>query len=273
MRLRRLPWFMLVMSLALVSSAQPKKRTKQPAKKEAVTKSEEDPLVAGDKPSAGTATEKPAEKSAADKGAGEKSAADKAPAGETSGNADDLGEAPPKQTGAGASKLSPLTPEPGEFPTSNVSPPPPSYDKLLAQIAALRSRVAAITTTLYKSKLRVNVVTEGDDAAVAGFVVTLDDGVVYTAPERFSPSEPQVVYFHAVAPGQHVVGVEVERYDARNRQYRTFQSSKFTLIVPENKTLEARVRVLDDSDMADDFPDDEDGEYDLRVRLRALVVE
>jgi hypothetical protein len=103
--------------------------------------------------------------------------------------------------------------------------------------------------------------------------VTLDGGIVYTAPDRFSPSEPQVVYHHAVAPGQHVVGVEVERYDARNRQYRTYQTSKFTVVVPENQTLEATVMLEDDSDMAEDFPDDQDGEYDLRVRLRAQVLE
>ena len=83
----------------------------------------------------------------------------------------------------------------------------------------------------------------------------------------------QVVYHHAVAPGQHVVGVEIERFDGRNRQYRTFQTSKFTVVVPENQTLDASVMLEDDSDMAEDFPDDQDGEYDLRVRLRAQVLE
>ncbi len=264
MRFRRLPWFVVVMSLALAASAQPKKRGQAPAKKEAAAKAEAD---------AAPATSKPADAAPeASKPAAEKASTEK-PAAESPGSSTDLGEAPPKQTGGGENKLSPLTPEPGEFPTPGVSPPPPSYDKLLAQIAALRSRVAAITTTLYKSKLRVSVQSEGDDAALSGFGITLDDGVVYTAPDRFSPSDPQVVYFHAVAPGQHVVGVEVERYDARNRQYRTFQISKFTVIVPENQTIDASIVVEDDSDMAEDFPDDQDGEYDLRVRLRAQVAE
>jgi len=44
-------------------------------------------------------------------------------------------------------------------------------------------------------------------------------------------------------------------------------------VVPENQTLEATVMLEDDSDMAEDFPDDQDGEYDLRVRLRAQVAE
>ena len=146
-------------------------------------------------------------------------------------------------------------------------------DKLLADIAALRSRVAAVTTTLFSSKLRVVVELDGDDARVQSFKITLDDGIVYAAPDRFTAGDPQVVYEHAVASGHHVVGVEIERYDARNREYRTFQTSKFSIVVPESKRLETSFTVEDDSDMADDFPSDQDGEYDLHVRLRAQVID
>jgi hypothetical protein len=187
---------------------------------------------------------------------------------------DDLGAPPPKPTGdAPAVRRSPLTPEPGEFPTAAPKPPPVAYERLLADIAALRSRVAAVTTTLFSSKLRVLVGVEGDDARVASFRVTLDDGVIYAAAERFGGDEPQVVYEHAVAPGHHMIGVEIERYDARNRAYRTYQTSKFAIVVPESQKLETSFRIQDDSDMADEFPDDQDGEYDLRVRLRAQVLD
>lgn len=196
------------------------------------------------------------------------------PSSGAAASGDDLGPPPPKAAeGPAAARRSPLTPEPNEFPTGAPKPPPVAYDKLLADIAALRSRVASVTTTLFSSKLRVLVEVEGDDARVASFRVTLDDGVVYAAPERFSADQPQAVYEHAVAPGHHMLGVEIERYDARNRQYRTYQSSKFSIVVPEGKRLESSLRIEDDSDMADDFPSGEDGEYDLRVRLRAQVVD
>jgi hypothetical protein len=186
---------------------------------------------------------------------------------------DDLGAPPPKGGAEStAQRKSPLTPEPNEFPQGAPKPPPVAYDKLLADIAALRSRVAAVTTTLFSSKLRVLVGVEGDDARIASFRVTLDDGIVFAAADRFGSDEPQVVYEHAVAPGHHMLGVEIERYDARNREYRTWQSSKFSIVVPESKRLESSFRIHDGSDMADDFPDDQDGEYDLRVRLRARVV-
>lgn len=205
--------------------------------------------------------------------------ADKAPAAgdanPPSGSVDDLGAPPPKDVAEQKpeQKPSPLTPAPAEFPSGAAKPPPFEYDKLLGDIAALRSRVAALTTTLFASKLRVVVETKGEDARLASFNVTLDDGVVFAAPERFSAEDERTVYEHAVAPGHHVVGVEIERYDARNKDYRTWQSSRFSVIVPESKLVDTHLTIVDDSDMAEDFPDDADGEYDLRVKLRARVVE
>jgi hypothetical protein len=203
--------------------------------------------------------------------------ADRAAAAESAApaGADDLGAPPPKEVAEQKpeQKPSPLTPAPAEFPSGVAKPPPFEYDKLLGDIAALRSRVAALTTTLFASKLRVVVETKGDDARLASFNVTLDDGVVFSAPERFSAEDERVVYEHAVAPGHHVVGVEIERYDARNKEFRTWQSSRFSVVIPESKLVDTHLTIVDDSDMAEDFPDDADGQYDLRVKLRARVVE
>jgi len=199
---------------------------------------------------------------------------DGAAAGAPAAPADDLGEPPPPAVEQKeGTKPSPLTPAPGEFPKGTALPPPPDYDKLLASIAALRSRIAAVTTTLYSSKLRVVFSAEGEDAQIANLKVTLDGGVVFVAPDRFSAEEPRVVYEHAVAPGHHVIGIEIERHDVRGRQFRTFQSSKFTVVVPESKQLEADVLLEDDSDMGEEFPDGEDGEYELGASLRARVIE
>lgn len=185
-----------------------------------------------------------------------------------------LDEPPPprsdKATGPG---ISPLTPEANELPPSAPKASPEILDKLMADIATLRGRVAALTTSLFSSKLRVSVRTGGDDARIQGFVITLDEGVVYRAQAGFIAEDDKIVYEHAAAPGNHVVGIEVERQDTRGASFKTWQVSRFAIQIPERKTLEASVRVEDDSDMADDFPDDHDGEYELNVRLRAKVVE
>jgi hypothetical protein len=252
---KRLVLLSLLACSSLVSAA-----SGQPGKKAVATKEEA-------KPDAGKGAKVEPDK--ADKPvAGGDSAA-------TGAGPDDLGAPPPKDVAEQKpeQKPSPLTPKPEEFPSGTAKPPPFEYDKLLGDIAALRSRVAALTTTLFASKLRVVVETKGDDARLTSFNITLDDGVVFAAPDRFSAEDERTVYEHAVAPGHHVVGVEIERYDARNKEYRTWQSSRFSVIIPESKLVDAHLKIIDDSDMADDFPSDADGEYDLRVKLRARVVE
>jgi hypothetical protein len=214
------------------------------------------------------APQKPAEeapKTAADGGA--------APAGDRP--TDDLGAPPPRPAGAVDPKTrgSALNPRPDELPDGGIAPPPPDYDRLLGDIAALRGRVAALATTLFASKLRVLLRTDGEHARITRLSVLLDGGVVYTAPARFSAEDDKVVFEHAVAPGHHVLGIEVERSDTRSVQYTSAQTTKLSIVIPEGKLVEASIVLEDDSDMAEDFPEDQDGEYELAVRMRARIVE
>jgi hypothetical protein len=224
-------------------------------------------LVALAQPKKGGKAAKPAEAAAAAQADGGTGAAAEAD--------DDLGPPPPKGAPRSDRRTSesPLNPLPDEFPDGSVAPPAGEYDRVLGDIATLRSRAAALTKTLFKSKLRVKLTTDGDHSRITKLVITLDDGVVFTAPERFRADDGRVVYEHAVAPGHHVLGVEIERYDVRGREYTTWQASKMSIVVPENKLLSAELELEDDSDMAVDFPDDQDGEYELNVSLRARVID
>lgn len=249
------------------AAAQPRRARAAKAPKEVATKPAPAKPAPAEADTATTSTE-PASPAASDAAEG-----DTSPSAEAAESDADLGEPPPAtQQGEGGTKLSPLTPNPDEFPEGGPAPPPADFDRLLGDIAALRSRVAALTTTLFKSRLRVIVETRGDEARIESLAVTLDDGVVFSAPERFSAEDERVVYEHAVAPGQHVLGLDVERYDARRREYRSWQASKFSLLVPDGQTVEAHFVLEDDSEMGVDFPEDQDGEYELGVRLRARVV-
>ncbi|HXK18986.1 MAG TPA: hypothetical protein VNG33_14340, partial [Polyangiaceae bacterium] len=160
---KRLALLSLLACASLVGAA-----PAQPGKKAAAPKEEA-------KPDAAKAAAK-AEPDKADKPVGGGEAA-------TGSGSDDLGAPPPKNVNElkPEKKPSPLTPKPEEFPSGVAKPPPFEYDKLLGDIAALRSRVAALTTTLFASKLRVVVETKGDDARLTSFNITLDDGVVFAA--------------------------------------------------------------------------------------------
>jgi hypothetical protein len=180
---------------------------------------------------------------------------------------------PPADVGDGGVKPSPLNPAAQEMPASSSvdAGVPLDYDRLLADIAALRARVAAVSDNLYQSRIAIAVQTDGDHLRVARLAVSLDDGIVYTAPPTFNASDMTVVYDHAVAPGRHAVTLDVDRKDDRDEAFRTSQRNRFTVDVPRDNKVAVQVKILDDSSMGGDFPSDKSGKYDLRFKVKAVA--
>jgi len=177
--------------------------------------------------------------------------------------------------GDGGVKLSPLNPTAPEMPPLNAAAPAVSstvdYDRLIGDIAALRARVAAVGDALFVARIALAVETDGSHARVGRLVVSLDDGVVYTAPTSFRADEPTLVYDHAVAPGRHAVTVDVDRRDDRDETFKDAQHARFIVDVPTDSKLAVTLRLGDDSNMGGNFTSDRSGKYDLRVRMKAVA--
>ncbi len=217
---------------------------------------------------------------AADGGAGENpygdesaSAAAAAPSAASNMAASDAGPPSPPiahiDLGDGGIKPSPLNPTAAELPPQTSAPPVADYDKLLGDVSALRARVAAVTDTLFRSRIAIALEADGSHAKIGRLTVSLDDGVVYTAPTSTSFDGMTPLYDHGVAPGRHAVIVDVDRKDDRDDTFRTSQRSRFLVDVPKDQRLELKIEIDDDSTMGKNFPSDHSGRYDLRVRAKA----
>jgi hypothetical protein len=172
--------------------------------------------------------------------------------------------------GDGGIRPSPLNPAPNEFAQGiDAGAPTVDYDKLVGDISALRARVAAVGDNLFHSRIAIQVRTDGDHGRIGRLVVSLDDGAIYTAPPNFKADDWQDIYSHALAPGRHAITVDVDRKDDRNDGFRNSQRSRFTVEVPRDQELAVQIKIGDDSNMGKDFPGDKEGNYDLRVRLKA----
>ena len=193
----------------------------------------------------------------------------------SSGGTSDAGPAPTPVTkpelGDGGIKPSPLNPAANELsgPIA-VDGGAVDYDRMLGDIAALRARVAAVSDTLFHARVAVTVETDDNHAKIGKLAISLDDGIVYTAPANFHADDATVVYSHAVAPGRHAITIEVERKDDRNDAFRNSQKSRFIVDVPKDEELTVDVRIWDESTMGGDFPGDRSGRYELRVRAKAV---
>jgi len=178
---------------------------------------------------------------------------------------------PPGPAPAPAPPPSPLNPSPSEFPAPGAATPSPDLEALMSRVTALRSRIAALGAALFASKLRIELRTASESVRIKGLRVSLDGGVVYTAPAQAVFEQPQLVYEHPVAAGPHVIAVELERQDLRQPEYSTWQSSRFVVVVPERRLLWTRLELEGDSTMGEDFAEDQAGRYELGVRLDAEV--
>jgi hypothetical protein len=165
---------------------------------------------------------------------------------------------------------SPLNPVAAEFPPQT-PPPPPDYDALLADVSALRARVAVVTDTLFQSRILITLEASGSHAKIGKLAVSLDDGVVYSAPPSASFRDEARLYEHGVSPGRHAVVVDVDRKDDRDDTFRTSQRSRFVVDVPKDQELTFALYLDDDSTMGADFSSDHAGHYDLRVRAKATA--
>jgi hypothetical protein len=175
-------------------------------------------------------------------------------------------------TGDGGVKSSPLTPAPNEFPTANPladAGVTVDYDKIMGDIAALRARAAAVGDTLFHSRIAISLETDGSHAKIGRLVVSLDDGPVYTAKPDFRADDMSPIYAHALAPGRHALSIDIDRKDDRNDGFKSSQRSRFIVDVPRDQELSVELQVDDDSSMGKDFPSDQSGRYDLRVRMKA----
>jgi len=219
------------------------------------------------RPSHGGAKPKPTASATSEPPPDDKSAATSNPVPQAS--SPDAGAIPAPDDLSGGGRLSPLNPTASEF--SDAGPPTSSldYDRLLAEISSLRARVAAVSDTLFHSRIAIAIETRGEHGRVAALSVAVDDGVVWTAPGGFRADDPVIVYEHAVAPGHHAVTVDIERRDDRESTFRAAQRSRFIVDVPTDQKLSFRLKLGDDSSMGGDFPADKRGEYDLRVQAWA----
>src|SRR6185369_7685187 len=158
------------------------------------------PPAAKPPPAAPAPRPEPAE----DKSKGDdKPAAAEAPVpGSANESAPEPAQGPKTTFGDGGVRSSPLNPRPEEFPDGGVVSTPADLDKILGDIATLRARVAAIGDTLFKSRVVLKIETRGDHAKIGKLAVSLDDGIVYTAPPNFFADDETTIYDHAVAPGR-----------------------------------------------------------------------
>jgi hypothetical protein len=196
--------------------------------------------------------------------------------------------APAPPPAADASPLS-VTPaaEPAPAPAADPAPAPNAADEAATQdaqavreelstvmdsLVSARARAALLGKSLFKTRVRVQLVNDAADDQVLGKVaLSLDGNPIYRGDGSALNPEGAKLFEGYAAPGPHVLTVEIEQRAREDDAYRYRQTSSLRFVVPRGTLTDLKLILDDDSDIAEDFADDDEGEYDVRLRLEVTA--
>lgn len=199
--------------------------------------------------------------------------------GETPPAAQLEGEGEPPPDGETAP---PPTEEPSEQPTAEFDPgpAPPDVSPIRADYVALmddlvqaRMRVHALGSELFRTRITVDLQDRtGDSVNLARVQVLLDGAPVYQRDGPVEGGDDGVRLFEgALAPGPHVLRLELEQRQGDDDAYRYSLAESFRFQVVRERSNEVTLILEDDSDMASSFPSGGEGRYEVHTRMRVAA--
>jgi hypothetical protein len=138
---------------------------------------------------------------------------------------------------------------------------------LMDDLVEARSRAALLGKTLFKTQVRVLVQNlAAPDPVLSKLVLKLDGAPIFRGEGNAVSDEPRQVFQGFIAPGAHVLSVEVEQQSRDDAAYGYGLHNSYRFSALREKRSDLLLVLDDDSDLASEFPDD--GEYDVRTRLK-----
>ena len=194
------------------------------------------------------------------------------------------GTTPPPATGTPPAATTPVAPQaaptPAPAPAVDPGPTPPDlaplrqeYVAIMDEMVQARSRVAILGQELFQTRMTVQVQDRtGDEATLARFVLELDGTPIHSSDgELEGGDQGRQLFEGALAPGPHVLTLELEQRAREDTEYRVTQRESFRFIVVRDRLTEVTIVLEDDSDIARSFPSGGEGRFEIRTRLRVAT--
>jgi hypothetical protein len=138
-----------------------------------------------------------------------------------------------------------------------------------------RSRVAILGQELFQTRMTIEVQDRtGDEQTLARFVLELDGTPIHRSDgEIEGGAQGRRLFEGALAPGPHVLTLELEQRSREDTEYRVTQRDSFRFIVVRERLTEVSIVLEDDSDIARSFTSGGEGRFEIRTRVRVATRE
>lgn len=154
----------------------------------------------------------------------------------------------------------------------DLSPLRQEFTAIMDELVKARARVAIVGKALFKTKVRIVLQNRAGDAqSLERIVLRLDGAPIYRKDGGAGLEEGEQVFEGFATPGPHVLDVEAEQRSRASDAFGYTLHDTLRIAVQKDRLTEITIVLDDDSDMAEDFPEDGEGEYDLRTRVSAAT--
>ncbi len=162
--------------------------------------------------------------------------------------------------------------DPGPAPP-DVSPIRNDYVALMDELVQARMRVSALGAELFQTRITIDLQDRtGDATNLARLVVHLDGAAVYQSDGNAEGlDDGREVFSGSLAPGPHVLRIEVEQRARQDEAFRYTLQEDFRFQVVRERLSEVTLVLEDGSDMASSFPSGGEGRYEVRTRMRVAT--
>ena len=148
------------------------------------------------------------------------------------------------------------------------------FTGIMDDLVQTRSRIAVLGRQLFNTRVRVAIQNRASDQTLEGVVLSLDGAPIYRAESgELSEDDTVEALDGFAAPGPHALTVEIEQRARADDAYRYDLRDTYRFQVQRGVMTDVTIVLDDDSDIAEDFSDDGEGEYDVRTRVRVATRE
>ena len=131
-----------------------------------------------------------------------------------------------------------------------------------------RARTSAMVKALFGTRVTVWVARRADDQRLARIVLRFDGVPVHDSEGAALAREEAQLFDGFAAPGVHELTVVISEASPRKPEYSYTREEKFRFEVKKDTRTKIRVLLRDDSDMAEELPEDDEGEYHVETTVR-----
>ena len=140
---------------------------------------------------------------------------------------------------------------------------------VLDELIQARTRTSVLVKTLFRTPVEVWVVRRADDQRLAHITLRLDGVPVHDSDGSALASGEAKLFSGFAAPGLHDLAIEISEESKERSDYRYVRSERFRLEVKRDTSTHIELVLRDRSDMAEELPEGDTGEYDVRTIMRA----